>query len=474
MANLRPAIQRALDLQGVQRAAARGAAGNSQRAAMKSVDDVFNTERRGLIDDTDPEQIQIKDDIRASEELHEEIARAQAFDPKNTSPTFERQARTPEEWKARLPQLQNAEYANHARIQSVMDTDLTAGGDTIAEGVPVIRERQQQWLDDSAAVTDEIFQGRYGEQLKKFGEGSYTRADFGDTGPNKHLPMVMYHGDTRTDPTGRELIQFSPDANQSGLHSGSLQATEDIIAPTRIAKKNLDSVVDAFEQFEADMANEAGQIVNIREPFIKAVKEVQARIFHRVGDAPIPGDSFKFVAEVVDEIFEEFSLFVEQVDLPQGTRTILNQLDRPRLNQRLSTLLRANFDNNRFPFIANTKQALYMPDIQDWSASNVATNLLDLDIIDDDILRTIENSGLAEGNELLQKSLAEKGFDHIAYHNAGEDAGTLSFIFFNDHNIQRLYAPTVPNNAGKGKQAALSVLLAPLLGALNAPVRNEK
>jgi len=416
----------------------------------------------------------ITDEVRRADIIENEMDRLAGLEPTEKNPMYRVQARTPEEYKARISeQLTDPEFSNNAQAIAAMDVDTTIHGD-MAGGAAEIALRNKQWLDDSAELSAAVFKGREGEQLRKWAEGSYTRGDFGDTGPMKDFPMVMYHADIRTDPTGRILIQFTDDATQSGLHTGSLQATLDIVAPTRSAKKTLDDVTDAFGQFEDQVWDATKTEVDIRDPFIKAVKEVQNRKFLRTGDAPLPGDSFQFVEETVDEIFEEFRTFLDQTTLSPEATVALNQLDPARLKTRLRVLLQANFDSNMFPFITKRKMGLVMPDIQHWDAPNVAENLLSLGIIEDDILNTIMQLDNVNANKLLKSSMKDQGYDHIAYHNAGEDAGTLSFIFFDEDSIQKLYAPTAIDSPTLGKQAALSVMLAPLLGALSAATGDNK
>ncbi len=425
---------------------------------------------QGSIDATQSVDETVSLQVRQAQAAEDEATRVAAINPSNKDPLYNQQALTPDEYKDRLPQLIDPEFSHNARMISAGESDLTLTD----QGFGDIAGKNAAWVADSEAVTREVFQGRAGATLRGYvGDSPYTRGAFGDTSELADLPMTFYHVDVRTDPTGRGLIQLTSDAREGGLHTGSRAATDAVKGLTERGKNTLDSVVETLERFEDRLFDAVGETVEIRNPFLRAVNEVQRRKFLRTGDAPIPGNSFDDVESIVDEVFEELSIFLDEVEIPGEARVVLEQKDATRLKSRLKSLLSSNFDSNSFPFITDVKQGLVMPDIQDWQPQNIAENLFGRGIFPDDELSAIKQMQTPQANDALQELLSGRGYDHIAYHNAAEDSGSLSLILFREQNVQKLYDPSLPGMAGKGQQAALAVMLAPLVGALNAPVREK-
>jgi hypothetical protein len=356
------------------------------------------------------------------------------------------------EYQDRVAQLTRADYSHNARMESVGRTGLGLSHKDALD-IPI---KNEEWLASSRVVTEQALSGRAGAKLRDFAStGAYTRRQFGDTGPLADEPMVFYHVDLWKDPTNRlPLIQMTDDAAEGGLHVGSRMATEELTTGSRQSRKNFDEAVATLNEFDP----------KTKDVFLRAVEEAKVARFRRTGDPVMPLHAREEIDSMVDEIFENFDTFMRAGD-PDGPAILaLDTADK--LKSRLKGLLRADYDNARFPLVTDVKQGLVMPDIQNWEVDNIADNLIGMKIFPDDELEAIKQMGTQQGNKRFKELMAEKGYDHIAYHNGAEDSGTLSLVLFNDNNYRSLYQPSAADVAGAGNNAAYSVMFEPLERAI--------
>lgn len=418
----------------------------------------------------------VRAEIARRELEADEIQRIHRISPDYTDVSFSAQARTPEEFSSRMEQFRDAEFSENATLHGVGNNV----GDTSSNLKDRVAGKQQDWLAGSEQLNTSIRRTRTGPALKIWADDSpYKRSALGDTGPLADEPLIFYHVDSRTDPTGNPTpIQFEANANEFGLHVGSQRAASDIGGGALpIARQTQADLKQFFVDFENDLKLEFEDVedFDLAGAFQRAVDEKSRNMFIRPGDISRPGlakrEEFN---ELVDELFEDMVGFSSFSDVPPRVRRALDIPQVAAFKTRVSSIMHSNYNSSGFPMVTNVKKGLHIPDIGNFEARNIADQLFGRGIIADDTLEAIKQMPSTERNIALRSALEEQGYDHIIYHNAAEDAGNYSLILFDEANMQNLYSPNLPRSGTAGVQAQQAAMLAPFLGALGASVRDDK
>ena len=424
----------------------------------------------------------VLDRVARNEMVELENQRLKAISPENTKISILHQSKSAEEFKARVPQLTNPEFAKSS-------LDLIRSGSKEVKSldeIPLVDVKTSQeikaahskFLSDTEKLTRSLMKDpRIGPQLKAwYGDGAYTRRMFGDTSDIADEPMIFFHIDTKTDPTGRPIIQFSRDANEFGLHIGSadaIMAFENIVKQPRLEFGTLTSILRKSDKKRA---------TNLADAFDAAVQEQSQAMFRRGGDDYIGRQATEELEKAIDGAFEGLSADVKTWLVEQDRLGNFDQLGLTgalergtasvdRMKMILKARLKSQFDSTAYPVIPNVKNGLVLPDIQSWTARNISKELEGLGIIDDDTLFAIQQASNAEGNDMLRSALNKAGYDHIAYHNANEDAGNLSLLLFEESTVQNALAPTVGRQGAATRQQITNVFAG--LTAFAASLRED-
>ena len=110
------------------------------------------------------------------------------------------------------------------------------------------------------------------------------------------------------------------------------------------------------------------------------------------------------------------------------------------------------------------KNGLLMKDLNaNFRPGNVAEQLEDIFPDDADEILAAASGTRAEKTKKLQAFIESKGFDHIVYHNAVEDRGSVSIINWNPDLQKSVYDPEL---AGMGDKAASGAAAQAFIGML--------
>lgn len=390
-----------------------------------------------------------------------ETQRLVDIDPKTRTSNMDAQAASPEEFKARVPQLAHPDYASDVLNKS----DGSLNMQNPFDRTTVHAERYARWDADQQHVYNEAI--RANPQMRKWADASaYRRKDvFGPDVDDPDGPVVFFRMDVKRDPRGDLVpIQFDPNAHEFGMHIGSKQAGLDIVSP-EVRQNHMDRINNIRKQF-ALLGPEANKL------FLPFYKELRTNLFLRHGEKMFEGPVKQRVDEIIDEVFATFkSTFQESGKVGIGDVTTPN-LFKDSLRRTMLDV----FDEAQHPVMVNVKKGLHVLDRGNNDADSIVRELIGRGIFNDDELEVIKQMATnAEQNVALRKMLKDDGYDHLVYINDGEDQGVLSIVVFDEANYQNLYKPTIGLKSGvQGHKAMVVAALAPLatiLGLSDADIR---
>lgn len=273
-------------------------------------------------------------------------------------------------------------------------------------------------------------------------------------GDSAYKGRVIYHTDKWTDPTRHgDFIQFI-DPMEMGLHGGSSAAAGRFIGFGGNVNAAI-SVEKDGQQLIKELSLMAG--IPTRElegVFARRIEDLMVQKFTKGGDRALPTDDewSAVLREVSDALGEgageEAAILAKQLaDVPKPNTT---------------------------PFLFRGKNGLLLRDEGGFTPGHVYPQLEQLFPDDaDEILAIMGRKGKLEKTKGLQAFIESKGYDHVVYHNAVEDKGTLSIINWNPDLQTSLWDDAF--TAGDPKQAA-SIIAGAMTSALgfgSAALRDE-
>lgn len=386
---------------------------------------------------TSPREVQVE--IARREAVVAEDERLVGISSSSAEPSIRHQANGPEEFKIRLEnQLRDPQYA----AESVFTMPPS-----IAQGEAIVQKSQEL----HKTTVDQVL----GKLRTNDRWSARTDEWFGDS-PYKN--DLQFHTDRQTDPLRpNSFIQFEQ-PKELGLHSGTNSAAETVISVTGIEDvlRNMDEQQAALKQ----IADELGFTVEAVEvEFGKATRKHFLNHFRSKGVAADPN--------VWDNTEMILDFFLEQIsaDNAQVKKFIQGMKDLP--------------TPSTTPFLFRGKNGLLLQDITAWTPDSVGQQLLDIfPAVDDQaaIAAAIGQQGRQAKTKALTDFIESKGFDHVIYHNAVEDKGSLSIINWNEDLMASPWHPDFTrDNAEIASKVVSSYMLAALgLGGASATIREQK
>ena len=344
--------------------------------------------------------------------------------------------------------------------QQLSDPDFsTRGGQLMHMDSPPLPKE----MIVESQINDFVFQGLAGGQALRgrsgiramnwLGDSPYTRSFSSDK------PRIFVHIDRHTDPTRpNDLIQFD-DPWEMGVHSGTNEAAIlATIGQGHTAQDALQGTMARLKQFDADLDELFGYSEfpkEDREVFVTALENHFRQRFTRGG------------SDV--ETWEEAKEIIEGTLYDIGAPTEL-------VNQYIAKA--KNFPNaNSTPHLFRGKNGLYLRDLGGFQAENVAKQLEQIfpDNLNE-IKAAMSQSGGKNRQLALRKFIEDQGYDHIIYHNALEDRGSLSIINWNRDLYMPLYSEEILGNSKNIVEAKVAGALAMLgigAGAVQIPTEAD-
>lgn len=429
------------------------------KGGLGSLDDLINSPKK------------VEAEVERHRLLAEEADRQAAMLPDADFKSYDIQARTPEEFKQRLPQYRQEKYIEQVKNQR----DPNANVQFPPEKDMPVADKYKRWENHTNELGDLVDSN---PELRRWAvAGAYTRKDFfGPDVSDPDGPLTFFRMDIKKDPRTGEVIpiQFDLNAYEFGMHIGSKAAGQQLITVKgqKAMQRRFNNTKKALDDlWDHKALQEAG--VDPVELFEEAYAEVRMNMFIRFGETASETPNVKYFDTMVEDFFEELKVAASRYDLPE----LSNAPTATALKKRISSLMTGNYDRVQHPVLTNVKKGLHVRDLGPGnSAEGIANELLTRGIFPDEQLELIVKSeDIAFQNEQLRKLLKDEGYDHVVYINDAEDDGVISIVLFDEKNYQNVYEPTV-GKMGRtgGNEAMLSVMLAPLaalLGLNNAEVQ---
>jgi len=224
-------------------------------------------------------------------------------------------------------------------------------------------------------------------------------------------------------------------------------------------------IKELFDSSVSNTFNRPGQEFKytgeIREELTEGIREILLLNGHH-WEAAID-DALTAVKR--DPTFQALTLAQQEAVL-KNTRKTLEVPEPDQLASMLFARLSKEHNSSGFALVTNTQNGLYMPDIMDWSAINIADNIQRLGIFPGnqvyDELAAIKSLGNEQANIAHSQFLKDRGHDHIVYPNMAEDKGSYSILLFDPDTWQNAYSPNISRGGRGGTAAAAGAFLAPL------------
>lgn len=253
-------------------------------------------------------------------------------------------------------------------------------------------------------------------------------------------PKVFVHIDRQTDPTrmGQDAgyVQFER-PNELGMHSGTNTAAQS--ATIRSTSAGMQSM--------ADLDSMLDEIVGLSdEPAITKqllIETMEEGLYNRFLEKPDISQA---------ALYDGLAQDLETVGIPTDDVVLRSMFGRMKTVPTASST----------PHLFRGKNGLYLRDEGGFGPETVGAQLLELFPEQADEIHSILGSG--SRNKGLQQFIEKQGFDHVVYHNAVEDKGTLSIINWNEDLFMSLYDPRLAGNKPQDRAAAMAAFTMSSLG----------
>lgn len=360
----------------------------------------------------------------------EEIRRQRILDPE-ANLEISAQTRTPEEYAERWhKQINNAGYAARS-VLGIHDPTVTRtiGDKLLEEWTGHVRASIMRDISVQNKVSRSFKNNpRTMKYLEGWMEGSpYTR-------PGKSQPHVFFHVDRYSDPLTsniEDMIQFSDDANELGLHSGTMVAAEGATIKTPEAGMQAhEAFADWIDELAGYTGKDQRELHVLVGDAITNFTERRFEVAWKNRQSIDLGDVFNDVEEFLGRSLVEEGLPVE--DVFRNLRSIVRTLPIP----------------DTTPHFFRGKNGLLMEDRGGWFPNGVILQLMEI-FPEDRILL----EAMARENKSIREYIESKGYDHVVYNNTVEDKGMPSIITWNPDLVMSLFDPRLVRQGGADMQA---------------------
>ena len=377
-------------------------------------------------------------DIDLAKQVDKEEKRAfQLFNPVS-DPQFHVQTVSPEEFSERMvSQLRNPEYSIKAILEGPMDTGF-------------VKNLQQRQANHTALV-ETVTAGVKKDKRWTANVESFQGAD------SPYANDLMFHVDRISDSSRpNSFIQYE-DPKEFGLHSGTNAAAERVVGAGGIedAIMSQSKIQQDIVELEGMLDLPGGALEDVIGGAINS--HVQA-IFNKN-----PQSSYIDTSAIWME--------VEEV-VGSGVRELGG--DSQEISKFLTELKNLPAPSTT-PTVFAGKNGLLLRDAGSFNPQEVSSQLQDIfpDKIEE-ILAATSIPGRAEKTKALQKFIEDQGYDHIVYHNAVEDRGSLSIINWNPDLQKSIWDPSFTRNDPNIAAKAVTSYMLGVLGISNANTGKEK
>jgi hypothetical protein len=388
-----------------------------------------------------PSPKEVQDEIvRKEAEAFEQRRIARITDPtEETGITFTH--RTPEEYKARIAQLEDPHYSVRSVQRATTGFEDFGEIDKFAESV------------EKAAIRDQVFQKqvvgkamanpRFASRVKGWADGAFE-------------DRVFVHVDRQVDPIRAgtdDFVQFE-NPPEMGVHSGSNLAAE------RATIRDADFEIRRMERINADLEIAAQGLEIPVSQIHELVGDSMNRYFlqrFKSGEKYISSASFDELGELLGEAMLEIGAPVE-------------------LAEKLIGDLRGMSTASTTPHFFRGKNGLYLDDKGAFRPQDVAEQLYEIFPDDFNAIDSANSGGHVERTKKIREFIESKGYDHIVYHNAVEDKGRLSIINWNPDLMKTIWDDEFTRgDIVQGANNAASYVMALLgIGAGGATTRTQE
>lgn len=373
-------------------------------------------------------------EIAQKEAAQAESARIEGISSPEARPSTAHQSLNPEEFRTRLElQLMDPAFGVKAADGELDSFDLAR----LADSGTAHRQRTRSML--TGLRQNERWGARYDQWVED----------------SPYKEQVFFHTDKWTDPTRSDTFVQFENPREFGLHAGTLGAAERFVGFG--GAENAMKVQQEFADDIAEIASLAGlEVKDVHRAIGKQVEAHFVNRFTRGQDGPPNADEWAAILDRVD--FEVGDEAAEALD------KILK-----RMKQQPTP--------NTTPMVFRGKNGLYLQDQNaNFRPETVVDQLLDIFPDDADEIFAAAGGTIQESTKKLQAFIESKGFDHIVYHNAVEDRGSLSIINWNPELQKSLWDAELAgvNPTGHGRAAAQAWLGMTGVGAGNAAIQSDE
>lgn len=371
------------------------------------------------------------DQLRKELAVSQEVTRKAAVSDPLADVDYRHQTNGPEEFKARMPQLRDEEYASRAVLRIPGSANPGPRAREVAHGLAIDAEFQKLVSKTRASDPRQV------ERLKAIaGDTPYVTLD--------GTPQVMVHVDRMTDPTRTTIdegfIQQLDEAYEVGLHSGTN------VAAMRATIRNVDSArvqIQSLDDTVAELDGIASMDGALQSKFAQALDAYFYQKFSR-------GEGIARDGTVFDE-FKEFAVVALQRMNLEGEE-IAEQLRFFLTGMRELPLASST------PHYFLGKNGLLLQDVGGWKPQNVYDQLVDIfpDHFDELSAAYGNALGQSEKTVVVRKFIEDRGYDHIVYHNTVEDIGSLSVIHWKPEQMMSIMDPRVTGGTARGNATAMT------------------
>lgn len=286
--------------------------------------------------------------------------------------------------------------------------------------------------------------------LEWLGESPYVRE-----GKDINTPQIFVHMDRWADPNGsmmsQDPIQFSDEANELGMHSGSYLAAE------QASVRDINEVMFRHQDFQNDIEQFAGLSDNPERVKEMIVETLEANLV----------DKFKSFGKegwgkVGQDLQDELNMLLVELGVPNPSMEVATFLSRLRSLPVPSTT----------PHLFRGKNGLYLRDMGGFGPEEIGRQLKLLYPDETTKIDTILDGGGPTTTKGLRKFIEDKGFDHVIYHNSAEDKGSISIINWNPDLWMSIYDPRLHKSA-EGQANAMAAYVLGLMGLGGAAVQQD-
>lgn len=363
----------------------------------------------------------IEDEIVQQSAAQTELTRLQKIKNPTAEPSTFYQAADADEFKVRYnEQLKNPTYSVKSAIGHLASGDLEQLVKSQGEHI-TMRNNMMHRLRKNE---------RWGKRYDEW------------VGDSAYKDEVFFHVDKWTDPTRpNSFVQFE-DPLEMGLHAGTANAANRFVGF---------GGVEGAMQVQGDFAQSLDELAGLADIDPKELHRIVAREIEAKFQA-------KFTRGQQPDISDDWVEIMGKIDERVGT-------DAGDEAQAILSRMKEFPTPSTTPMVFKGRNGLLMQDLNaNFRPEEVGRQLEDIFPDDADAILAASSGTRAEKTKKLQDFIESKGYDHIIYHNAVEDRGSLSIINWNPDLQRSVYDMELAGASDVGGASAQAQAFIGMLG----------